>query len=233
MESWRWRYHCWSHLRNGGCSRVCQVGQGRRDERGESKRTWSLWTIPWWWRQLTALRTERMTVMASCWVDFPFARMRSKGSPPQKRVIFCARPEALRDRWCWWGLCPDTDFISFYCWRNNLVLTHCPINAPRACERSVWLLKHRLGSEAQGSGEKKCLMSQWLCYAKDTDASRRGCHWDVRKEVEAPLDIKNVTHQISCFSKTIVHCQVLEGLVLSAWCTTVGYGFSSFSFSWL
>jgi len=34
----------------------------------------------------------------------------------------------------------------------------------------VWLLKHRLRSEAQGSGEKKslkkCLMSQWLCYAK-------------------------------------------------------------------
>ena len=44
-------------------------------------------------------------------------------------------------------------------------------------------------------------MSQWLCYAK---VHRRfkvssGC-----KEVEAPLDIKDVIHQISCFSKTIV-----------------------------
>jgi len=34
--------------------------------------------------------------------------------------------------------------------------------------------------------------------------TRGRCHRDVRKEVEAPLDIKDVIHQISCFSKTIV-----------------------------
>jgi len=33
-----------------------------------------------------------------------------------------------------------------------------------------------------------------------TDTSRRRCH----RDVEAPLDIKDVIHQISCFSKTIV-----------------------------
>ena len=82
MGSWRWGCHWWGHWSNGGYSWVCQVGEWRRGERGESKRTWSFWTIPWWWRQLTASRTERMTVMASCSVDFPFARMRSKGSPP-------------------------------------------------------------------------------------------------------------------------------------------------------
>jgi len=71
----------------------------------------------------------------------------------------------------------------------------------------VWLLKHRLRSEAQGSGEKKslkkCLMSQWLCYAKIHRHFKvsSGCK---KKEVEAPLDIKDVIHQISCFSKTIV-----------------------------
>ena len=35
---------------------------------------------------------------------------------------------------------------------------------------------------------------------KYTDASRRRCH----RDVDAPLDIKDVIHQISCFSKTIV-----------------------------
>jgi len=34
--------------------------------------------------------------------------------------------------------------------------------------------------------------------------TRGRCHRDVRKEVEAPLDIRDVIHQISCFSKTIV-----------------------------
>ena len=42
------------------------------------------------------------------------------------------------------------------------------------------------------------------CVMQKSDASRRRCHWDVRKEVEAPLDIKDVIHQMSCFSKTIV-----------------------------
>ena len=167
MESWQWGCHCWGHLRNGGCSRVCQVGQGRRGERRESKRTWSLWTIPWWWRQLTASRTERMTVMASCWVDFPFARIRSKALRrwwAQKRVVFCARLEALRDRRCWWGHCPDVDFPSkaegtTYYWHTVLSM-----------QKGLVSGLDRLRSEAQRSGErkslKKCLMSQWLCYAK-------------------------------------------------------------------
>jgi len=37
-----------------------------------------------------------------------------------------------------------------------------------------------------------------------TDVSRRRYHRDVRREVEAPLDIKDVIHHISCFLKTIV-----------------------------
>ena len=37
----------------------------------------------------------------------------------------------------------------------------------------------------------------WKAYT-DTDAL--GC--DVRTKVEAPLDIKDVIHQVSCFSKT-------------------------------
>jgi len=59
----------------------------------------------------------------------------------------------------------------------------------------------RLRSEAQGSGEKNqkcdsgCVMQKYKHFK---------CHRDVRKEVEAPLDIKDVIHQISCFSKTIV-----------------------------
>ena len=39
----------------------------------------------------------------------------------------------------------------------------------------------------------------WKAYT-DTDAL--GC--DVRTEVEAPLDIKDAIHHISCFSKTTV-----------------------------
>ena len=151
------------------CSRVCQVGEGRRGERGESKRTCSLWTIPWWWRQLTASRTERMTVVASFWVDSTFARIRSKALRRcQKRVVFYARLEALRDRRCWWGgrLCPDTDFVSFWGWRYNLVLTYCPINAEKACERSgCWNIDWGLRPR-EVVRKNHCFMSQWLCYAK-------------------------------------------------------------------
>jgi len=59
----------------------------------------------------------------------------------------------------------------------------------------------RLRSEAQGSGEKNQKCDSGCVMQKYTDALRRRCHRDVRKEVEAPLD---VIHQISCFSKTIV-----------------------------
>ena len=183
-----------------GCSRVCQVGEGRRGERGESKRTCSLWTIPWWWRQLTASRTERMTVVASFWVDSTFARIRSKALRRcQKRVVFYARLEALRDRRCWWGgrLCPDADFVSFWGWRYNLVLTYCPINAEKACERSGcwnidWGLRPR---EVVRKNHWKVphVTVAVLCKSMQT-----------REEVEAPLDIKDVIHQISCFLKTIV-----------------------------
>jgi len=43
-------------------------------------------------------------------------------------------------------------------------------------------------------------MSQWLCYAK------KGVHRHFKEKVllEALLDIRDVIHQISCFSKTIV-----------------------------
>jgi len=38
---------------------------------------------------------------------------------------------------------------------------------------------------------------------EEADASKR-CHQDVRKVVEASLDIKDVIYLSSCFSKTIV-----------------------------
>ena len=62
----------------------------------------------------------------------------------------------------------------------------------------------RLRSEAQGSGEKNQKCDSGCVMQKYTDALRRRCQRDVRKEVEAPLDIKDVIHQISCFSKIIV-----------------------------
>ena len=65
----------------------------------------------------------------------------------------------------------------------------------------------RLRSEVQGSGEKNQKCDSGCVMQKYTDTLRRRCrrcHRDVKKEVEAPLDIKDVIDQISCFSKTIV-----------------------------
>ena len=93
-------------------------------------------------------------------------------------------------------------------WRYNLVLTQCLINAERACERSgCWNIDWGLrpGEVVRNNHQKRVSCHSGCVMQKKThtDISRR-CHWDVRKEVEAPLDIKDVIDQISYFSKTIV-----------------------------
>ena len=70
---------CWSHWNGRGCSRVCQVGEGREGERNKGKCTSGL-SDDVMVEVVDGIRDG--AVMASCLVNLSFARTRSKSSPP-------------------------------------------------------------------------------------------------------------------------------------------------------
>ena len=115
-QSWQWECHCWG-IFSGLSSRW-------REEGGEggSRGTWSLWTIPWRWRQLTASRAELKREVVF------YARLLTN-------IVCLSRP--------WGRLCPDAGFVSFLRLKVQLSIDTLSYQCRKGLW-AVWLLKHRL-----------------------------------------------------------------------------------------